>query len=194
MSDVFVEVVSEAELRERVAQLGEEISNDFAGRSPVLVGVLHGSVPFMADLFRELDPTTEAEFLSLTRFGEQGRVSIALDTIRPIGGRDVIIVEDIVDTGLTLASLRRILATRDPASLSTVTLLDKVSRRIVDVPIEYRGFEVGDEYLVGYGLDWDGRFRNLRSMYAILDLATFREDPSILADEAYGARADRLSS
>lgn len=188
----FVEVVGEAELAERVAQLGAEITADYEGREPVLVGVLHGSVPFMADLFRRMDPTTEAEFLSLTRFGEEGRVSIALDTILPIEGRDVIIVEDIVDTGLTLASLRRILETRNPASVAVVTLLDKTNRRIVEVDVEYRGFEIGDEYLLGYGLDWNGRYRNLRSLYAVLDMGVFRDDPDALAAEVFQTSPDRL--
>lgn len=190
---LFVEVVGEIELAERVAQLGAEIRQDYEGREPVLVGVLNGSVPFMADLFRHLDPTTESEFLSLTRFGEEGRVSIALDTIEPIEGRDVLIVEDIVDTGLTLASLRRILDTRNPASVAVVTLLDKTNRRIVEVDVEYRGFEVGDEFLVGYGLDWEGRYRNLRSLYAVLDMGEFREDPGSLARALFKTGPDRLS-
>ncbi len=116
------------------------------------------------------------DFLLLNRFGEGGRIRLAADTATPLTGRDVILVEDIVDTGLSLTVLRRMIDDRGVASLSTVTLLDKTTRRLVDVPIEYRGFEVGDEYLVGYGLDDRGRFRNLPSLWAVLDLPAFRAD------------------
>ena len=176
-SDGFVEVVTEHRLRERVAQLGAEISADYEGRSPVLVGVLQGSVVFTADLLRRLTVPADVDFLALTRFGAQGRVAIAMDTELSLEGRDVIVVEDIVDTGLTLTTLHRLLELRGVASLSTVTLLDKASRRIVDVPIEYRGFEVGDEFLLGYGLDWEGKYRNVRSLWAVLDLAALAGDP-----------------
>ncbi len=176
-SDGFVEVVTEHRLRERVTQLGAEISADYEGRSPVLVGVLQGSVVFTADLLRRLTVPADVDFLALTRFGAQGRVAIAMDTELSLESRDVIVVEDIVDTGLTLTTLHRLLELRGVASLSTVTLLDKASRRIVDVPIEYRGFEVGDEFLLGYGLDWEGKYRNVRSLWAVLDLAALAGDP-----------------
>ncbi len=176
--DVLVEVVPEAHLLERVAQLGAEISRDYGDRNPVLVGVLQGSFVFTADLLRSLSIAAEVDFMSLTRFGTEGRVGIAMDTSISLSGRHVIVVEDIVDTGLTLTTLHRLLELRDVASLSTVTLLDKASRRIVEVPVEYRGFEVGDEFLIGYGLDWDGRYRNLRSLWAAMDL-------SVLADDTY---------
>jgi hypoxanthine phosphoribosyltransferase len=98
----------------------------------------------------------------------------------------VLIVEDLVDTGLTLSFLLGLLETRGPASLATVTLLDKRPRRIVEVPLAYRGFEVGDEFLLGYGLDWEGRFRNLPGLWAVLDLAAFQEDPDSVALEVFG--------
>ncbi len=180
MSEPFVEVVGEEQLRRRVAELGAEISADYEGGDIVAVGVLKGCLPFLADLTRAIDTPLETEFLSLTRFGEEGRVSIAMDTTTPLEGRHVLIVEDIVDTGLTLTALRRMIEVRNPASLKTVALLDKAPRRIVDVPVEYRGFEVGDEFLLGYGLDWEGKYRNLRSLWAVMDLTELTRDPLAL--------------
>ncbi len=194
MSDAVVEVVATRTLQERVAELGAEIAEAFAGRPPVLVGILHGSVFFLADLVRYLAPEVEVDFLALTRFGEEGKVSIAMDTATSLEGRHVLIVEDIVDTGLTLATLRRRLEARDVASLAAVTLLDKAARRIVDVPLEYRGFEVGDEFLVGYGLDWSGKYRNLRSLWAVLDIAAFQEEPGQLAARVFRPPGDNLAS
>jgi hypoxanthine phosphoribosyltransferase len=185
MTQPVVEVIDESALAERIAALGEAISADYADTVPVLVGILAGSLPFLADLSRVITGTCEIEFLSLNRFGESGRARISMDTEISLQDRDVLIVEDIVDTGLSLTFLRRLLATRDVASLRTVALLDKVPRRIVEVPVEYRGFEVGDEFLLGYGLDWEGRYRNLRSIWAVLDLATFRTRPGILMEYAF---------
>ena len=186
--DGFVEVVSEDRLAERVARLGERISSDYAGLNPVLVGVLQGSVIFTADLIRHVTVPAEVDFLSLTRFGGQGRVGIAMDTEVSLEGRHVIVVEDIVDTGLTLTTLRRLLEARGVASLATATLIDKASRRIVSVDLEYRGFEVGDEFLLGYGLDWEGRYRNVRSLWAVMDLPALSRDPGSFAGIAYRGR------
>lgn len=187
MSDPYVEVVSEADLQRRVTQLGAEIADDYRTTVPIVVGVLKGSVPFLADLVRAMDSTVQVDFLSLTRFGEEGRVSIAMDVSVPLRGRDVLIVEDIVDTGLTLTALQRMLMLREPNSLQTVTLLDKAPRRIVDIDLAYRGFEVGDEFLLGYGLDWNGRYRNVRSLWAVMDLATFASDPQPFTDIVHSA-------
>jgi hypoxanthine phosphoribosyltransferase len=178
---IFTEVVTEEAIQARVAELGAEIAADFAGTDPVLLGVLNGAVPFIADLGRHLAPETEIDFLSLSRFGSEGRVTIKVDSGTSIAGRDVLIVEDIVDTGLTLSYLIGLLETRGPASVATVALIDKTTRRIADVPVKYRGFEVGDEFLLGYGLDWEGRYRNLRSLWAVLDLGAFQDDPDVLA-------------
>ena len=178
--DGFVEVVDEDRLAERVARLGERISIDYAGLDPVLVGVLQGSVIFTADLIRHVTVPAEVDFLSLTRFGGQGRVGIAMDTEVSLEGRHVIVVEDIVDTGLTLTTLRRLLEARGVASLATAALIDKASRRIVSVDLEYRGFEVGDEFLLGYGLDWEGRYRNVRSLWAVMDLARAVSGPRLV--------------
>ncbi|HSG78773.1 MAG TPA: hypoxanthine phosphoribosyltransferase [Acidimicrobiia bacterium] len=188
----ITEVVDALTLRTRVTELGDQIARDYEGREPLVLGVLKGAVPFVADLVRRLPPSIDIDFLGLTRFGDRGRVAIAVDSGTSLVGRDVIVVEDIVDTGLTLSYLLGLLETREPASLATVTLVDKVQRRIVDVPLEYRGFEVGDEFLVGYGLDWNGRFRNLGSLWAVLDLAALREDPLGWAAEAFRDAGDRL--
>lgn len=178
--DVVAEVIEEEELSARVAELGTELTRDFTGRRPVFVGVLTGALWFLSDLVRHVDLPLEVDFLLLNRFGEGGRIRIATDTATPLTGRDVVLVEDIVDTGLSLTVLRRMIHDREVTSLSVVTLLDKVSRRLTDVALEYRGFEVGDEFLLGYGLDHEGRYRNLPSIWAVLDLPVFRADPDIL--------------
>lgn len=175
--DIVVEVISEHALRSRVAELGQAISEDYQDRTPIVVAVMNGALWFLADLVRHLEMPHEIDFLMLNRFGEGGRIRIATDTSQPLTGRDVIVVEDIVDTGLSLTVLRRMIEDREPASLSVVTLVDKSTRRLVDVPLEYRGFEVGDEYLVGYGLDHRHKLRNLRSVWAVLDLEAFQNDP-----------------
>lgn len=185
--NAVTEVVSAATIAARVAALGAQIDADYAGRSPVLLGVLKGAVPFIADLTRAMSPEVEIDFLSVTRFGDEGRVGIAVDSATSLTDRHVIVVEDIVDTGLTLSYLLGLLETRNPASLAAVTLVDKATRRIVDVDLPYRGFEVGDEFLLGYGFDWAGRYRNVRSLWAVLDLAAFREDPDMLARKVFGA-------
>ena len=178
MSEAFVEVIDEATLQARVAELGVEITADLTDPDPVVVGVLKGSVPFLKDLTGHLPLTVEVDFLNLTRFGREGRVSVAMDLSVPVEGRSVLIVEDIVDTGLTLSTLRKMLLARGAKEVKTVALLDKATRRIVDVPVEYRGFEVGDEFLLGYGMDWDGRYRNVRSIWAVMDLGVLSADPS----------------
>ena len=181
MMSTFVEVVSRTALKERVEQLGADISADLAGEVPVMVGVLHGSVMFLADLVRAMSIDLEVEFLSLTRFGHDGQIGIAMDIAEALEGRHVVLVEDIVDTGLTLASMRRLLEVRNPATIRTVTLLDKAPRRIVEVDLEYRGFEVGDEFLLGYGLDWKGHYRNISSLWAVMDLEVLQADPLAFA-------------
>jgi hypoxanthine phosphoribosyltransferase len=180
------EVISTEEIHSRVSELGSAISDDYQGRDPVFVSVLTGSVLFSADLIRSVSLGTEIDFLALNRFGASGRISVSMDTSGSLYDRDVIIVEEIVDTGLTLKVLRQMMLNRGASSVATVGLLDKARRRVTDVPIEYRGFEVGDEFLVGYGLDWEGLYRNLPSMWAILDIEAFVEDRMILARELFG--------
>jgi hypoxanthine phosphoribosyltransferase len=190
----LTQVVSAPAIAARVVELAAAIRTDYAGLEPVLLGVLKGAVPFLADLSRQLPPRLDVDFLSLTRFGSEGRVGIAVDSATSIAGRHVLLVEDIVDTGLTLSYLLGLLQTRDPASLATVALLDKGTRRIVDVPLRYRGFEVGDEFLLGYGLDWEGRYRNLPGLWAVLDLAAFRLDPEAATFDAFGGAGDKVAS
>ena len=192
--DVYAEVVAEQTIADRVAELGAQITADYEDRDVTLVGILHGSLPFLTDLCRHLPYRTELDFMALTRFGEEGKVSIAMDTLESMEGRHVLLVEDIVDTGLTLSTMRKLFEARDVASLGVVTLLDKAPRRIVDVPLEYRGFEVGDEFLLGYGLDYRGKYRNLRSLWAVLDLAAFQAEPLGLADRVFATAGDSLSA
>jgi hypoxanthine phosphoribosyltransferase len=190
--DTLVEVIPESVARSRIAELGSQLAADYADRRPVLVAVLQGALPFVADLIRSMDIELEVDFLALTRFGEGGRVRIAMDTETSLEGRHVLLVEDVVDTGLSLTVLRRLIAARDVASLATATLFDKAVRRIVEVPLEYRGFEVGDEFLLGYGLDWEGRFRNLKSVWAVLDLVTFQFEPQRFASRLFRPPGDNL--
>jgi hypoxanthine phosphoribosyltransferase len=176
-----VELVTESDIGSRVAELGAAMTEDYAGRDPLFVVVMTGSIPFGADLVRSVGLRCEVDFLGLNRFGESGRIGIAMDLSTPILDREVILVEDITDTGLTLSVLRRMMLDRGAASVATASLVDKKARRVTEVPIEYRGFEVGDEYLVGYGMDWQGLYRNLRSIWAVLDMEAFVNDPWVLA-------------
>ena len=157
-------LVPEADLRARVRALGEQITRDYAGKSLVTVGVLKGSFVFLADLVRAIDLPLAVDFVGISSYQgtrSSGVVQITSDLARPIEDKDVLLVEDIVDTGLTMRYLLDNLATRGPASLKVCALLEKPSRAQVAIPIEYRGFVIGDEFVVGYGLDWDGRMRNL---------------------------------
>ncbi|MGB5434220.1 MAG: hypoxanthine phosphoribosyltransferase [Acidimicrobiia bacterium] len=185
MNDPFVEVIDRETLQSRVAELGREITGTMVEDDPVVVGVLKGSVPFLTDLTRHLPLTVEIDFLNLTRFGREGRVSIAMDLSVSVEGRAVLIVEDIVDTGLTLATLRKMLVARGASSVTTVALLDKSTRRIVDGPVEHRGFDVGDEFLLGYGMDWQGRYRNVPSIWAVMDLSVLTSDPDAFRRHAF---------
>lgn len=181
----FIELIDEETIQRRVAELGEEITNDYAGEDVVVVCILKGSLLFMKDLMDHLPLTYTSEFISLTRFGREGRVSVALDVSVPLDGRDVLIALDIVDTGLTLNTIRTMITAHGARSVRTAALLDKAPRRIIDVGVEYRGFEVGDEYLLGYGLDHAGLYRNLNSVWAVMDMAHFVENPLGFAELAY---------
>jgi len=156
-------LISASELERRVAELGVHISRDYAGKEPLLVGVLRGVTCFMADLMRQLSLPLAIDFMAISSYegDRSGAVRILKDLDENIEARDVLIVEDIVDTGMTLNHLLQYLSARRPASVRVCTLLDKRVRRLVDVPLDYVGFEVPDEFVVGYGLDFRQKFRNL---------------------------------
>lgn len=192
MAEPFVEVVPDETLQRRVSEIGAQITADHPEGDLVVVGILKGSLFFFKDLLDHLPLTCEAEFLSLTRFGNEGRVSVAMDVSIPLEGRDVLIVLEIVDTGLTLATIQRLMGAHGARSVKTATLLDKAPRRIVDVKVDYRGFEVGDEYLLGYGLDWEGYYRNIPSIWAVMDLPMLADNPRSFDLVAFGLDARRV--
>ena len=154
---------SNAEIHNRVRELAEQVSRDYADRHPIMVGVLRGVFCFMADLIRQMTIPLDVDFMSISYYsgGDGSTVKITKDMDLNVAGRNVIMVEDIVDTGMTLSYVLNHLKSRDPASLAVCTLLDKRVRRIVDVPLDYIGFEVPDEFVVGYGLDYGEEYRNL---------------------------------
>jgi len=158
-------LIDEAALRQRIDELGEEISADYAGRDVLLVGVLKGAVFFMADLMRQLTLPCEIDFMAISSYGEgtdsSGVVRILKDLDSNITDRHVLVLEDIIDTGLTLSYLMRNLGAREPASLEVCALLVKHGRREADVPVKYVGFEIPNRFVVGYGLDFAERYRNL---------------------------------
>ena len=163
--DILEVFYSEEQLKNRVAELGEAITRDYAGKAPVLVSVLRGSYIFMADLTRSIDLPCTVDFMSVSSYGKgttsSGQVKILKDLSEPIEGKDLIIVEDILDSGNTLFYLRDVLTARKPASISICTLMDKPERRVKDIRADYVGFEVPDAFVVGYGLDYAEKYRNL---------------------------------
>jgi hypoxanthine phosphoribosyltransferase len=156
--------IDEERLRRRVTELGAEIARDYEGKDLVLVTMLKGGFVFLADLSRAIDLPLRVDFMAVSSYGARpahGRVRITKDLDESVEGASIVVVEDIVDTGLTLNYLLRVLRQRDPASLEVCALLDKDVRRIVDLPVGYTGFRIPDRFVVGYGLDLDERFRNL---------------------------------
>ncbi len=164
-------LVQADDLTHRVRQLGEEITRDYEGRDLLLVGVLKGAIFFLSDLMRHVEVPCELDFMAVASYGSStqssGVVRILKDLDAAIEGRDVLIVEDIVDSGLTLSYLLRALRARDPASLEVCALLTKPDRREVDLPIRYIGFEIPNKFVIGYGLDHAERFRNLPYVAAL---------------------------
>ncbi|HLE77565.1 MAG TPA: hypoxanthine phosphoribosyltransferase [bacterium] len=164
--DIDRVLFTESQISARVRDLGAAITRDYDGRTPLLVSLLKGALYFVADLTRAITIPMTLDFMAITSYGggreTSGVVRLIKDLDEEITGRHVILVEDIIDTGLTASYLLRTLSTRDPASLRICTLLDKTARRIVDdLPIDYRGFEVPDTFVVGYGLDYRQLYRNL---------------------------------
>lgn len=188
-------LIARGDLGRRVGELASAIIRDRDPRSEplLLIGVLKGSTLFLADLMRALHVEVAVDFMSISSYQEgvvqSGVVRIVKDLDEDIAGRDVLIVEDIVDTGLTLNYLRRALSERRPRSLRAVTLLDKTARRIVPVELEYSGFEIPDVFVVGYGLDFQGRYRNVPDILAVTDLGRLVNDPLLLAGDLFTSRA-----
>jgi hypoxanthine phosphoribosyltransferase len=166
-------LVSAPELQRRIAELAGEIDRDYEGRDLVLIGILKGAVMFIADLMRELEIPCEVDFMAVSSYGSatdsSGVVRILKDLDASIAGRDVLLVEDIVDSGLTLQYLLKSLRARDPRSLEVCALLTKPERRRIDLPIRYVGFEIPNRFAIGYGLDHAQRYRNLRYVAALED-------------------------
>ncbi|MDQ3952994.1 MAG: hypoxanthine phosphoribosyltransferase [Actinomycetota bacterium] len=182
----FEVLIESSDLARRTDELAAELSSAYASaeRPPVLVGVLKGSVLFLADLVRAMTIDVEVDFMSISSYSaggaQSGVVRIVKDLDSDVHGRDVVIVEDIVDTGLTLNYLRRNLGARSPRSLRAVTLLDKSVRRIVPVPLEHRGFDIPDVFVVGYGLDFQALYRNVRDLLSVPDLPRLANEPRLL--------------
>ena len=165
--DIKSVLLSSERIQAKVAELGARISTDYAGKSLTLVSVLKGSLPFMADLMRAITIPVRIDLMEVSSYGgtateSSGLVRILKDLSASIAGEDVLIVEDIIDTGLTLNYLIRYLRGKNPATLRICTLLDKPARRLVDIPVDYRGFTIPDQFVVGYGLDYGEIYRNLR--------------------------------
>jgi hypoxanthine phosphoribosyltransferase len=164
-ADVQEVLLTEDQIQARVAELGTQLNADYAGLEPVLISVLKGSIVFLADLVRSMELPLSIDIMEVSSYGAatetSGQVRILKDLSNPIEGRHVIVVEDIIDTGLTLNYLLRYLREKGPASLRICCLLDKPARRLTEIPIDYVGFTIPDRFVVGYGLDYGERYRNL---------------------------------
>jgi hypoxanthine phosphoribosyltransferase len=158
-------LLTEQQIARRVAEMGAQISQDYAGKELVIVGVLTGAVTFLADLIRHISVPLELDFVAVSSYGTATKTSGEVRLIKDLGhavqGKHVLVAEDIIDTGLTLRYLLDTLQARQPAGIACCVLLDKPSRRVIDVPVDYVGFEIEDRFVVGYGLDYAGRYRNL---------------------------------
>ena len=168
-------LITAVQIQERVAALGAEIARDYAGKNPLLIGVLKGAMIFLADLVRATDLRLGLEFIAISSYGastrSSGEVKIVKDLDVPIEGRDILVVEDIVDTGLTLSYLLANLESRGARSVKLAALLNKQERRLREVPIDYLGFDIPDAFVVGYGLDFAERYRNLPYIAVLKDPA-----------------------
>jgi hypoxanthine phosphoribosyltransferase len=186
MSDVVSVLFGREDIRRRIEELGRTITGDYEGRAPVMISVLKGGSVFLADLIRTVELPVSIDYMSISRYGgateSMGRVRIVKDLEDDVGGRDVIVVEDIVDTGLTLGYLISVLESRNPASVAVCALLDKTVRRIAPLEIRYRGFECPDVFVVGYGLDFRERYRNIPDLLAVQDMARLEEEPDALLE------------
>lgn len=164
MSDIKEVLYSEEEIREKVKELGERITEDYKGKNLFLLGILKGCVPFMADIMRSIDLELEYDFMDVSSYQgtrSMGEVRILKDISTSIVDKDILIVEDIIDTGVTLSYLTKILKSRGARSIEIVTMLSKPSRRKVELPVKYNGYEIDDHFVIGYGMDYNERFRGL---------------------------------
>ena len=172
-------IVTQEQMRSRIRELGRQISADYAGKDLVLVGVLKGAYAFFADLARAIRIPVRVDFIIVTSYGTQaktsGKVKLVTELTEKIKNRDVLLVEDIVDSGLTIQYLTKALAKQKPRSIKVCTLLSKPERRVVDVPLQYIGFRIPDQYVVGYGLDYQQQYRNLPYL-AVLDQLNQQEE------------------
>ncbi|HEY8444201.1 MAG TPA: hypoxanthine phosphoribosyltransferase [Clostridia bacterium] len=172
MGEITKVLIDRNQIAQRVKELGEQISKDYAGKSILMIGILRGSVIFFSDLIREIACDVVIDFISVSSYGSShkttGEVRMLKDADEAIDGKDVIIVEDIVDTGLTLQYLKKVLASRNPASLKVCCLLDKPERRKVEINADYVGFTIPNEFVVGYGFDYAQKYRNLKDI-CVLD-------------------------
>jgi hypoxanthine phosphoribosyltransferase len=161
-------LLSHDQIQARVLEMGREIARDYAGREPHLVGVLKGACTFMTDLARQIDLPLSLDYIAVSSYGaatkSSGEVKLIKDLDQGLDGRDLLVVEDIVDTGLTLNYLLKVLKARGPRTLKVATLLSKPSRRLVETPVDYVGFTIEDLFVVGYGLDYNERYRNLKDI------------------------------
>jgi hypoxanthine phosphoribosyltransferase len=184
MPDVASVLYGRDDVRSRVREIGRAVTADYAGREPVLVSVLKGGIWFLADLIRAIDLPLEVHFLAISRYGDAeeslGRVQILLDLDVDLTGRDVLLVEDIVDTGLTCRYLSSVMAARRPASFEVCTLLDKSVRRIAPITPRYVGFDCPDRFVVGYGLDFEERYRNIPDILQVNDIDALKADADVL--------------
>ena len=165
MKETVRVLIPEDKVDERIAQLGAQISQDYAGRQVHLIGILKGSIFFICELAKRITVPVTMDFMSVSSYGagtkSSGVVKLIKDLDEPVNGKEILVVEDIIDSGRTLSYLLKNLSDRQPASISLCTLLDKPERREVDVEVDYQGFHIPDEFVVGYGLDYDQRYRNL---------------------------------
>ena len=164
MSDIKEVLYSEEEIRAKVKELGERITEDYKGKKLFLLGILKGCVPFMADIMRSIDLELEYDFMDVSSYQgtrSMGEVRILKDISTSIVDKDILIVEDIIDTGVTLSYLTKILKSRGARSIEIVTMLSKPSRRKVELPVKYNGYEIDDHFVIGYGMDYNERFRGL---------------------------------
>lgn len=170
-------LISADEIEQRISELGGKISRDYEGCNPLLIGVLKGVVPFMADLMRSITIPVEVDFMAVASYSadsrRQGVVRLEKDLGVPITDRHVLFIEDVIDTGFTLSYLLRNLKARNPASLKVCVLFNKSRRRLIEIPADYTGFDLPDRFVVGYGLDYRGRYRNL-PFVGLLDPDVFR--------------------